>query len=230
MKRIIAAMVALCLAMALGAQELKLGTMEGTMRYAPVVAKALKEAGYDVKATGYPTQIALLQALGKGEIDGGFFLPQPVVITVKGAVLVPVKLGESRFDAVTTDPKIKIVSAAELKNYTVGIVKDHSGHLAVTRGLPVTTAASDFDEFKLLSEGKVQVIIVLEEILPILAKAAGLKDYYASIPLLRTPNFLALTAAKGGEKAKIEAVLKKWTDSKQWDEEMGKLNGPPPKN
>ena len=143
---------------------------------------------------------------------------------MKGAVLVPVKLGESRFDAVFTDPKVKIANVADLKNYTIGIVKDHSGHLAVTRGLTVTAAPNDMDEFKLLTSGKVQAIIVLEEILPILAKPAGLAKYSVSIPLLRTPNFLALSAAKGGDEAKIEAALKKWVDSKKYDEEMAKLN------
>lgn len=229
MKRIAATVVVLTLAASLGAQELKLGTMDGTMRYAPVIAKMLKDAGFEAKSAGYKDQASLLQALGKGEIDGAFFLPQPVVQTVKGAVLVPIKLGESRFDAVYTDPKIKIANSGDLKNYTVGIVKDHSGHMAVTRGLTVTTAPNDMEEFKLLTSGKVQVIIVLEEILPILAKPAGLSNYSVSIPLLRTPNFLALSAAKGGEEAKIEAVLKKWVESKKYDEEMGKLEGPPKK-
>ncbi len=229
MKRGLAVVIALCLAGALGAQELLLGTMEGTMRYAPVMAKALKDSGYAVKAKGYATQPELLAALGKGEVDGAFFLPQPVARTVKGAVLVPIKLGETSFVAVSTDPAVKINNAGDLKNYKVGIVKDHTGHTAVTRGMPVTTAPGDFEEFKLLVDGKVQVIIVLEEILPILAKPAGLKNYYASVPLLRTPNFLALSAAKGGEEAKVEAALKKFTESKQFEEEMAALNGPPPK-
>jgi hypothetical protein len=229
MKRFTVMAVCLALAAALGAQGLKLGTMEGTMRYAPVMAAALKEAGYDSTAKGYPTQAALLEALGKGEVEAAFFIPQPVIQTVKGAVMVPIKLGESRFDAVTTDPAIKITRTSELKDYKVGIVKDHSGHMAVTRGMAVTTAPSDFDEFKLLVDGKVQVIIVLEEIIPILSKPAGLKNYYASIPLLRTPNFLALGAAKAGEEAKIEATLKKWVDSKKWEAEMAKLDGQAPK-
>jgi hypothetical protein len=226
MKRIAVLAVCLTLVAALGAQELKLGTMDGTMRYAPVIAKMLKDAGYDVKAAGFKDQAALLQALGKGEVDGAFFLPQPVVQTVKGAVLVPIKLGESRFDAVYTDPKIKIANVGDLKNYSVGILKDHSGHMAVTRGLTVTTAPTDMEEFKLLTSGKVQVIIVLEEILPILTKPAGLTNYSVSIPLLRTPNFLALSAAKGGEEVKIEAAIKKWVDSKKYDEEMAKLDSP----
>jgi ABC-type amino acid transport substrate-binding protein len=228
MKRILSIAIAAAVA-AMGAQELKLGTMEGTLRYAPVVAKALKEAGFTMKAKGYATQAALLKALGKGDIDGGFFIPQPVIQTVPGAVMVPVKLGESRFDAVTTDPKIKINSSIDLKNYKVGIVRDHSGHMAVTRGMSVTAAPDDYEEFRLLVDGRVQVIIVLEEIIPILAKPAELNNYYTSIPLLRTPNFLALSAAKGGEAAKIETVLRKWVESKQWDEEMGKIDAPPPK-
>jgi hypothetical protein len=229
MKRVFAAMIALSLAGALGARELLLGTREVTMRYAPVIAKALEDSGYTGKAKGFATQPELLAALGKGEVDGGFFLPQPVVMSVKGAVLVPIKLGETSFIAVTTDPAIKINNAGDLKNYKVGIVKDHTGHLAVTRGLTVTAAPGDFEEVKLLTDGKVQVIIILEEILPILAKPAGLKNYYQSVPLLRTPNFLALSAAKGGEEAKVEAALKKFTESKQYDEEMALLNGAPPK-
>lgn len=227
--RMMAAAAMAALGAAAAAQTLSLGTMEGTMRYAPVVAASLKESGYEVKARGFSTQAALLEALGKGEIDGGFFLPQPVIATVRGAVMVPVKLGETRFDAVTLDPKIKINSPGDLRNYKVGIVKDHSGHMALTRGMAVTTAASDMEEFKLLVDGKVQVIIVLEEILHVMAKPAGLKDYHASLPLLRTPNFLALSAAKAGEAQKAEAALKKWVGSGRWDEEMAKLDAPPPK-
>lgn len=225
------AMIAVCLvaAMTIGAQGLRLGTMEGTMRYAPVVISALKEAGYESSAKGYPTQIALLEALGKGEIDAGFFIPQPVIQTIKGAVMIPVKLGESRFDALTTDPNIKITRSTDLKDYKVGIVKDHSGHVAVTRGIAVTTAPSDYDEFKLLVDGKVQVIIALEELVPILSKPAGLKTYYTSLPLLRTPNFLALSAAKAGEAAKIEAILKKWVEGKKWEAELAKIDGQPSK-
>jgi hypothetical protein len=228
-KRILMILIAAAALNAMGAEELRLGTMEGTMRYAPLMAEALKEAGYSVKAKGYPTQPAILQALAKGEIDGAFFIPQPVIQTVKGAVMVPVKLGESRFDAVTIDPGIKINSSADLKNYKIGIVKDHTGHMAVTRGMDVTAAPGDFEEIKLLTKGKVQAIIMLEEIIPILAKPAGLKKYYASIPLLRTPNFLTLSAAKGGAAAKIEPVLRKWIDTKKWDGEMAKIDGIPPK-
>jgi hypothetical protein len=228
MRRILSIMIAAAVA-ALGAQELKLGTMEGTLRYAPVVAKALKEAGFAMKAKGYSTQAALIKALGKGDIDGGFFIPQPVIETVPGAVMVPVKLGESRFDAVTTDSKIKIDSTIDLKDYKVGIVRDHSGHMAVTRGMSVTAAPDDYEQFRLLVDGRVQVIIVLEEIIPILAKPAGLGKYYASRPLLNTPNFLALSAKNADASAKIGPVLKQWVESKKWDEEMGKIDAPPAK-
>jgi len=229
MRRILAMALAAVAVAALGAQELKLGTMEGTLRYAPAVAKALKEAGFSMKAKGYPTQVALLKALGKGDIDGAFFIPQPVIQTVPGAVMVPVKLGESRFDAVTTDPKIKIESVADLKGYKVGIVRDHSGHLAVTRGIPVTAAPDDYEQFRLLVTGRVQVIIVLEEIIPILAKPAELRNYFTSNPLLRTPNFLALSAANAGAAEKIEPVLARWIDTKQWDQEMASIDAPPAK-
>jgi hypothetical protein len=92
----------LCAA-ALGAQELRIGTIEGMAAYGPLVAK--------------------------------------------GAVMVPARIASTDFCAVATDPGVKVANPNDLRKYNVGIVKDHPGHVAITRGMTVTETAGDAEEF-----------------------------------------------------------------------------------
>jgi hypothetical protein len=221
MRRIAAVLVgALMGAACLGAEELKIGTIEGMAAYGPLMIKALKDAGYDAKVTAYAQQADLLQDLAKGRIDGAFFLAQPVIAQVKGAVMVPVRIAFTDFCAVATDPGVKVANPSDLRKYSVGIVKGQPGHAAITRGMTVTEASSDAEEFKMLAAGRFQVAIAVSDLVPIMCKMAGIKTYYIqSPPLLRTPTFLALSAARSGIEPKIEAALKKWVDGGQWDKE-----------
>jgi ABC-type amino acid transport substrate-binding protein len=224
MKRIAACIVALSIATAVGAQQLAIGTMAGQDIYGPAIAKMLKEAGFDIKLTAYNKQPDLLAALGKGGIDGAFFLAQPIIAQVGGAIMVPSRLGFTDICAVATDPAVKVAAPADLRKYTVGIVKGHAGHVAVTRGMTVVEAASEVEQFRMLAAGKFQVAVTVAELAPIMAKVAGIKTYFLQTPpLLRTPTFFALAAKRADIKDKVAAVFKRWVDGGQWEQETAQF-------
>lgn len=226
MKRLTVVLAALSMAAAIGAQELKIGTIDGMSAYGQLVATVLKDAGFDAKIAIYQ-QPELYQALGKGEIDGAFFLAQPIIAQIKGSTMVSVRLLQTNFCAVTLDPAIKIANPGDLRKYTVGIVKDNSGHAAITRGLTPVEAASDIEQFKMLASGKIQVAVAVDKLIPPMCKAAGIKDYYIQpTPLLRTPTFFALSSKQSSSKGKIEEAFKKWQDSGQWEAEVAKIEKP----
>jgi hypothetical protein len=227
MKRIVTLLLCLSLLSLLGAQELKIGTIEGTGNFSPLLVQAFKEAGFDAAITTFREQGLLIQALAKGEVDGAFFLAQPVINEVKSAVIVPVRLSVTNFSAVATDPAVKIGGPGDLRKYKVAIVKGHTGHQAITRGMKPIEAENDVEQFKLLASGSVQAVVAVNEIVPIMAKATGIKEYIIqNPPLMKTPTFLALSRSQSGIKPKIEAVLKDWIDSGKWEKEVAKL--PPP--
>jgi hypothetical protein len=219
-----ATLLSIMIAMAsAGAQELRVGTIEGMASFSPLMAKVLKEAGFDIKIVTFPQQGSLLQDLAKGAVDGAFFLAQPVIAQVN-AVRVPIRIGQTDFCAVATDPAIKVAGSGDLRKYTVGIVKDNPGHAAVTRGMTVTIADSDAEEFKMLGAGRFQVAVSIPQMVPIMARLAGIKSYYVQKPpLLSTPTFFALSAARAGIEPKVEAAFKKWVDSGQWEKEASSI-------
>ncbi len=224
MKRITVFLVAILLGASISAQQLTLGTMKGMDAYGPALIGALSEAGLDARIKAFDQQPGLLQALGSGSVDAAFFLAQPIIDQVKGAVMVPVRLGYTDICAVTTSAAITITSPADLRKYTVGVVKGHVGHAAVTGGMQVIEAANEMEELKMLAAGRFQVAISISELVPILSKPAGLKTYVIQTPpLLRTPTFLALSAARAGLKDKIQGVLDKKVQSGQWETETAKL-------
>jgi hypothetical protein len=224
MKRV-AALVSVILAVAsAGAQELKVGTIEGMASFSPLIAKVLKDAGYNMKVVTYPQQGALLQELAKGAVDGAFFLAQPLIASVK-AVRVPIRIGQTDFYAVATDPNVKVANSGDLRKYTVGIVKDNPAHDAITRGMTVTATASDVEQFKMLAAGSFQVAISIPQMIPIMCKLAGIKDFYIQKPpLLMTPTFFALSAPQAGIEPKVEAAFKKWVDSGQWEKQASVIS------
>ncbi len=220
MRKVILASLAALLAAGLGAQALKIATMEQTAFYGPAVLKAMKEAGFDGKIVTM-TQPEIIKALSEGAVDGAFFLADPLIAEAKGATRVSVRLMQTDFIAVTLDPAIKIANPGDLRKYKVGIAKGQSAHAAITRGMKTAQAETDIEEFKLLAEGKVQAIIAVDKAVPALAAASGLKSYtIQQPPLIRSPTFLALSKAQADKKAALEAVLKKWVDDGRWEKEM----------
>ena len=183
--------------------------------------KTLGDAGYQVTIRPFETQDELIGATASGSVDGAFFLAQPVIAHIPGATMIPVRLMNSDFYAVCTDPSIKVSNPGDLRKYTVGIVKGHPGHVAVTRGMKVIEADSDIEQFRQLAAGRFQVAIAVQEMIPGMAKAAGLKTYQVQeTPLMRTPTFLALGAAKAGNKKPVEDALRKAVDSGLWEKEI----------
>jgi hypothetical protein len=224
MKRIAALLIGIMCIAAAGAQELKIGTIEGMANFSPLIAKVLKESGYNVKVVTFPQQGALLQELAKGSVDGAFFLAEPVIAQVK-AIRVPVRIGETDFCAVAVDSSIKISTPGDLRKYSVGIVKGNAGHEAITRGMTVTAVDSDVEQFKGLAVKRYQVVISIPQMIPVMCKVAGIKEYYIQKPpVLKTPTFFALSASQFANEPKVEAAFKKWVESGQWEKEAEALN------
>ncbi len=223
MKRIAILCLAAFLAASLSAQQLTLGSMKGEEAYGPALIGAFKEAGFDAKIKAFDQQPDLVQALAKGSVDAAFFLAQPIIEQAKGSVMIPVRLAFADICAVTTDPGIKISGPGDLRKYTVGVVKGHVGHAAVTRGMAVVEAANEMEELKMLAAGRFQVAISISDLVPIMSRPAGLTKYYIQTPpLLRTPTFLALSASRASLKDKILEILKKRVESGQWERETAK--------
>lgn len=221
MKRVLYVVFVFCLAIGLHAERLTIGTIRGMMRYSPAIVQTLSNAGYEAVVQPFDTQEALMKAVETGAVDGAFFLAQPVVSHIKGAVLIPVRLMYTDFHAISTDPSVTVSNLGDLKKYTVGIVKGHPGHIAVTRGIKVIETESDAEQFKQLSQGRYQVAIAVKELIPLMAKVAALKKYYIQQPpLMRTPTFFILGRTKADHKKKIEEAFKKALESGEWDRQI----------
>ena len=225
MKRFTLALIALCLAFGAGAQELKVGTIQGTAMYGPLFVKVLKDAGFDAAIVTFNEQPELIAALAKREIDGAFFLAQPIIAQINGAIMVSARLHQTDFCAVTTDPSIKINSPADLKNYTVGIVTGNMAHEAIARGVQTVASASDMEQFKRLAAGDFQVALSVDKLAQIMSKAAGLESFYVGDrPLLRTPTFFALSGSQAANKTIIENVFIQWQKDGKWEAEISEID------
>lgn len=221
MKRIFFVLFALIIVFGLHAEKLTIGTIGGMMRYGPAVVKILGSNGYETIVRPYNTQEDLIKAMVTGNVDAAFFLAQPIVTQIKGSVMIPVRLMYSDFCAVCTDSSITISNPGDLRKYSVGIVKGHPGHMAVTRGMKVIEADNDVDQFKQLSRGNFQVAIAVQELIPPMARVAALKNYYVQQPpLMRTPTFFVLGSGKAAHKKQIESAFRKALESGDWEREI----------
>lgn len=221
MKRVTALLAAAIAMAGMGAQELKIGTIEGTASYGAAVVQVLKDAGFDAKVVAYPQPGDLYPELAKGNVDGAFFLAQPIISTLGGAVMVPVRIAQTDFVAVAIDPAVKVAGPADLKKYSVGVVKGQPAHAAVTRGMKTVTAKDDAEQFRMLADGRVQVAISVDVAVPSYCAAAGIKEYFIQRPpLLMSPTFLALSRKQGALEKKITPVLKRLVESGAWAEAM----------
>lgn len=224
MKRFCSALMLVVCTAALWCQQLHFGTIKGMHMYNTLVTKVIKEAGFETNITVYDQQPQLMEAFAKGEVDGAFFLAQPLIQQVKGAFMISARLANSDFCAVTIDPDIKIANPGDLRKYSVGIVKGHPGHTAVTRGMKVIEAANEVEQFKMLAEGKFQAAVSVIDLIVPMTKAAGITTYATQMPpLLRTPTFIALSASQTAKKDALEAAFKKWIDNGKWEAETAKL-------
>jgi ABC-type nitrate/sulfonate/bicarbonate transport system substrate-binding protein len=221
MKRVVCVVLVVMTTFAVYAEQLTVGTIGGMMRYSPAVVKVLGGAGYEITVRPFDTQEELIKAAATGSVDGAFFLAQPVIAQIKGSVMIPARLMNSDFCAISTDSSVTVSNPGDLRKYTVGVVKGHPGHAAVTRGMKVFETQDDMDQFKQLAEGKYQVAIVVQEMVPSMARASGLKTYYIQQPpLMRTPTFFMLGSGKASHRKPVEDAFKKAMDSGAWEREI----------
>jgi ABC-type amino acid transport substrate-binding protein len=225
MKRMAVILTGLLITATLGAQELTIGTIEGTANYGPLIMRVLKETGINAKIVTYRRQDDLYPALARGTVDGAFFLAEPIIAQLNGAVTVPVRLHQTNFCAVTLDPKVKVTTPGDLRRYTVGVVKGQMAHDALTRGMPTVSAVSDMEQFKMLAAGRFQIALAVEMAVPFHCAAAGIKTYYIQQPpLLMSPTFLALSKKQAGLTDKVTAVFKQWLENGRWNEALAAVD------
>ena len=221
MKRTAVIILGLLCTAILGAQELTIGTIEGTSFAGPLVIKVLKEAGIKAVIVTYPQPENLYPALARGRVDGAFFLAQPVITQLNGAVMVPVRVHQTNFCALSLDPKVKVSQPGDLRKYIVGVVKDQLAHAALTRGMKTVTAANDAEQYKMLADGRIEVAIVVDMAVPLYAGMAGIKKYYLhNPPLMASPTFFALSRRWGSLEPKITPILARWVQSGAWQKEL----------
>ena len=221
MKRVFFVLFVLIAVIGLHAEKLTVGTIKGMMVYSPAVVKVLNSRGYDTSVRPFDTQEELIASMVQGNIDGAFFLAQPVAAHIKGSVMIPVRLMYSDFCAVCTDSSISVSNHGDLRKYSVGIVKGHPGHIAVTRGIKAVQTENDVEQFKRLAKGDFQVAVVVRELIPVMAKVAGIKEYYIQQPpLMRTPTFFILGSGKADQKKEIESAFKEALESGAWEKEV----------
>ena len=224
MKRLVLFLVILCLSVGIGAEEMKIGTIQPTAVFGPLFVKVLKDAGIDATIVAYNAQPELYAALAKNEIDGAFFIAQPIIARIPGAVMVSARISQTDFYGVSLDPSIKANNPGELRKYSVGIVKDNEAHVAITRGIKAIETQNDRELFAGLGAGNYQMIISVDKLVPIMSRATGIGQcYMGDRPLLRTPTFLALSASNADKKDKLEGVFGQWLRTGKWGSEMGKL-------
>jgi ABC-type amino acid transport substrate-binding protein len=219
MRRGSAILAGICIMTGMAAQELRIGTIAGTAPYAPIIVDVLKDAGYGATVVIYPQPADLYPEVAKGNVDGAFFLAQPVIAQLGGAVMVPVRIAQTDFCAVSIDPNVKVAGPADLRKYSVGIVKDQAAHAAITRGMKTVTAANDAEQFRMLADGRIQVAISVDMAIPSYCAAAGITEYYIQKPpLLMSPTFFALSRKQGKLEKPIAAAFKQWLENGKWAE------------
>lgn len=222
MKRIFFVLFVLIAVIGLHAEELTVGTIRGMMIYSPAVVNVLKANGYETSVKPFETQDELIASMMRGDIDGAFFLAQPVIAQIKGSVMIPVRLMYSDFCAVCTDSSVSVSNPGDLRKYSVGIVKGHPGHIAVTRGMTTVQAGNDVEQFKQLSQGNFQVAIAVRELIPVMTKVAGIQKYYVQQPpLMRTPTFFVLGSGKANQKKEIESAFREALENGSWERDIG---------
>lgn len=210
--------------MMLYAEEMTIGTFKGMDVCCPAVSKVLNDAGLKTTVTVFNTQDELIRALAMQKIDGAFFLAQPVIAHVNGAVMIPVRLMNTDFYAVTVDKSVVVHNPGDLRKYTVGIVKGHPGHVAMTRGMKVVEAENEMEQFKQLAQGRFQVALSVSDLIRPMTGAAGISEYYVQEPpLMRTPTFFALSASGSKMKDRVEATFKNAVESGQWEKETAAI-------
>lgn len=218
---IVAALVAaLALTVPAAAQNLAVGTTDPIKPFIPLVEKVLKEAGFTVTATVLP-QARLFSELSGNNLGGGFFISDVVFQSNQALVKVPVPLFKNELVAVSVKPGVTVKTAADLKNYKVGIVRGNATHEAITKGLSPAVTDSDDQQFKMLAAGRFDVAVTSRTLAPTLAKTAGIGSYTIQEPaVLTTLLYFGLSPANAGLADKLTAAFKKWVDSGAWDKEI----------
>lgn len=226
MKKIMSIVAAMMvLAGCLFAEELTVATFKGNAMYTPAVVKVLKSAGYDVKTVVYDEQPEMIQCLAKNEADVVFFLAQPIITGIKGAQFISARVMNTDFVAVTLDPSVTVKNAADLKKYKVGIVKDQPGQNAAVRGCTdVVYVASEFEQFKLLKNGDVQVVVSVRDLVMPMCNANQIKNQIVfEPPVMKNPTFIAVSAKAAGKKAELDALFQKALNDGSWAKELAAL-------
>lgn len=226
MKKIMSVFAAmLILTSAVFAEELTVASFKGNAQYMPAVTKVLKSAGYDVKPVVYEEQGQMIASLAKNESDIVFFLAQPIITGVKGAQFVSARLMNTDFVAVATDPSVSVKNVADLKKYKVGVVKDQPGQNAAVRGCTdVVYAASEFEQFKLLKEGQVQVIVSVRDLVGPMCGANQMKNQIVfEPPVMKNPTFIAVSAKAADKKAELDTLFQTALNDGSWAKELAEI-------
>lgn len=226
MKKLISTLASLVLLAGIAfAEDITVTTFKGNAQFMPAVTAILTKAGYNVKPVVVDEQGELIASVAKNETDLGFFLAQPLITQIKGATFVPARLMSTDFCAVTKDASVVIKNSADLKKYKVGIVKGNAGHAAATRGVTnVVEAASEVEQFKLLKDGKVDVVVSVRDLIVPMSRASGLTDaIVCEPPIMKNPTFIALSAKAADKKNALDELFNAAMKDGSWGKELGKL-------
>lgn len=226
MKKLMSALASLVLLAGMAfAEDLTITTFKGNAQFVPAVTAILTKAGYTVKPVVVDEQSELIAAVAKNETDLGFFLAQPLITGIKDASFVSARVMSTDFCAVTKDPSVVVKNSADLKKYKVGIVKGNAGHAAATRGVSnVVEAANEVEQFKLLQDGKVDVVVSVRDLVVPMSRASGLTGAtVCEPPVMKNPTFIAVSAKAAGKKAALDEIFNAALKDGSWGQELGKL-------
>lgn len=226
MKKLISVFASLVLLAGMAfAEDITVTTFKGNAQFMPAVTAVLSKAGYTVKPVVVEEQGELIASIAKNETDIGFFLAQPLITQIKGAAFVPARLMSTDFCAVTKDASVVVKNSADLKKYKVGIIKGNQGHQAATRGCTnIVEAENEVAQFKLLKDGKVDVVVSVRDLIVPMCRASGLADpIVCEPPVMKNPTFLAVSAKAAAKKDALNEIFSAAMKDGSWGQELGKL-------
>jgi polar amino acid transport system substrate-binding protein len=185
--------------------------------FEPLFQEVFAEAGLQLAMEGQP-QARLFASLLDNEVQAGLMLSDAAISDLPGVIKIPYPLGYTEIVAVCADPSIRISSASDLPAFSIGIVRGNKIHEILTSGMKLTATESSDSLFRMLAAGRFQVAIATKQVVPGLAKAAGMDRFYIQEPPLASiPLFLVLTESGAPFKNRLSPVIKRWVESGAWD-------------
>jgi ABC-type amino acid transport substrate-binding protein len=187
--------------------------------FVPAVMDRITRAGLKAEVQFAP-YVRLQQDLGKGAVDGAFFLGESFLKASSLYQAVPVPLYRNEYMAVTMAGGPDIRTPQDLGDKTVGYPRGYVGMAAVTGAAPVTTVVDEEQGFRILGAGRIQVLIVSRTSAQMFSAVAGKPVQIHEPPLLTSLLYLVVRRSLSTENAALTTRFRESIADGSWERDV----------